>query len=301
MQKIHLICNPISGKGSAAQALNRIKDWAKFQTNLDLVIHVTENIGHATIITKDITSNKEANTILVLGGDGTVNEVLNGIEDFSNTYIGILPFGSGNDFAYGAGIKNDDPVALINTYINSPIVRKVDYMILNDKYRAINSVGLGISAETILYRDKMKHFSPKVQYTIATIRKGMFWKSFKYTLTIDGGTPTQIDSMWFTISNGCRIGGGFFTAPDAIIDDGVLNVMYVKKYGLKLLRTPSIIAKTKKRKIAQVEYAVRSVAKEINLELHDNAIEYDGNILEHQNRCNVKIVNKGLNLLTEVR
>ena len=299
MNKIHLICNPVSGQAATVEALNQIKDWAKFQTNLDLNIHITENIGHATIIAQDITQNNDHTTIIVLGGDGTINEVLNGIKNFENTYVGIIPYGSGNDFAASAGIQEKpDPVALVNAYINQPIVRKVDYMVFNDKYKVINSLTVGVSANVIETRNKMKHFKPKTQYTLATIARSFFWKGLKATITSDSNPqPTTIDTMWLTINNGTRIGGGIITAPEAQIDDGYMTCSYVKTFNH--LKTFHHLAVIKKGNIAKLKDNTRFNCKQLTIDLPDTTIEFDGVLLEHQNKLNIKIVEKGLNLLVE--
>ncbi|MCQ3915207.1 MAG: hypothetical protein MJ195_00055 [Mycoplasmoidaceae bacterium] len=123
---------------------------------------------------RDLTSTNTPTTIFVIGGDGSVNEVLNGIQNFETTTLGILPFGSGNDFVRVLGMDNPDPIKLVEGYINHPEVKKVDFLLLNDKYRAINEIGLGLSAEVILMRNKMKHFKPKTQYKIATLVRSLF-------------------------------------------------------------------------------------------------------------------------------
>ena len=298
MIQVHLICNPVSGQGRTVEVLNQIKDWAKFQQNLDLKIHVTENIGHATIIAQDITSSNDANTIIVLGGDGTLNEVLNGIKNFENTYVGVLPYGSGNDFVGSIGLSpKADPVALTNTYINSPKIRKVDYLVFNDKYKAINSITLGVSANVIALRNKMKHFKPKTQYTLATFAKSFFWKSFKATMTYDDNPTMPIDSLWLTINNGKRIGGGIVTAPEAVVDDGLITCSYVKKFNHLLTFTHLI--KIKRGHISKLKENVRFNCKHISFDLPDLTVEYDGCLLEHQNKLDVKIVHHGLNLLEE--
>ncbi|MCQ3907719.1 MAG: hypothetical protein MJ219_03110 [Mycoplasmoidaceae bacterium] len=135
---------------------------------------MTENLGHATSITRDLTSTGQKVTILILGGDGTVNEVLNGIDKFENTQIGILPFGSGNDFSRALKMPTNDAITLINEYINNPTIKPIDYLLINNKYRAINEVGLGMSAEVIAFRNKMKRFKPKTQYKLATVVKSLF-------------------------------------------------------------------------------------------------------------------------------
>lgn len=296
MMKIHLICNPVSGKGKALATLDRIKEWLSANPELNVQIHLTENVGHATSIARDLTKGEEQVTLLVLGGDGTVNEVLNGIVNFKTTALGILPFGSGNDFVRALKMQNPDPIELMKAYINQAKIRKVDYLVLNDKYRAINGIGLGMSAEVISYRNKMKHFSPETQYKIASTLKALFWKSFTYNLSIDKNPASKINSMWFTMNNGIAVGSGLIVAPDAQIDDGLISVTFVRKFNH--IKTIPMLIKTKKGKIAQAKETGRFTCKEIDIETDfEIVVEFDGNLLEHQKQINVKIVPQELRLL----
>ncbi|MBQ0045835.1 MAG: diacylglycerol kinase family lipid kinase [Mycoplasma sp.] len=296
MNEIHLICNPTSGKGKTLTTLDRIKEWLNANPKLNVQIHLTENVGHATSLARDLTKGDNKVTLLVLGGDGTVNEVLNGIVNFKTTHLGILPFGSGNDFVRALKIINPDPIDLMKAYLSNPKVMNVDYLLLNDKYRAINEIGLGMSAEVINYRNKMKHFSPETQYKIASTVRALFWKSFTYNLSIDKNPSSKINSMWFTMNNGIAVGSGMVTAPDAKIDDGLISVSFVKKFNR--LKTLSLLMKCKKGKMAYMKETGRFTCKEIDIDTDiDTVVEFDGNLLEHQKHINVKIVPQELKLL----
>lgn len=295
MKTIHLICNPVSGKGATNDALAKIKEWAKTQNDLDLQVHVTENVGHATIITKDLTSTGQQVNLFVIGGDGTLNEVLNGIDNFDNTVLGVLPFGSGNDFAFALGIKETDPVALFNKYLNNPVEWKIDYLLLNEKYRVINGIGIGLSAEVIAYRNKMKHFKPKTQYKIATVIKSLFWKSKKCIIQVGDAAPNEVSTLWLTINNGKRIGGSVITHPDSKLDDGLMSVMYVNKFNH--IKTIHHLAVIKKGKIKSIKDARFFDAKELVIDLSDSVIEYDGCLLEHQNKITVRVIPNKLKVL----
>lgn len=295
MKEIHLICNPTSGKGRSGSCLEKAKEWAKTQSDLNLIVHLTENVGHATIISRDLTSTGRPVTILAIGGDGTINEVLNGIDNFEQTTLGILPFGSGNDFVRALNMKDPDPIALMDCYVNHPQVRTIDFLLLNDKYRAINEIGLGMSAEVIAFRNKMKHFSPETQYKIASAIRALLWKSFTYDLSIDKAPISQIKTMWFTMNNGIAIGSGIVTAPDAKLDDGLISVSYVKKFCR--LSTIPYLTKCKKGKIKTLKKYVGLTCKEIDLGGKNMTVEFDGNLLEGQDHVNVKVVPNKLCLL----
>lgn len=295
MNNIHLICNPTSGKGLASQTLEKIQTWVKTKPDLNIQVHLTENIGHATAITRDLTSTGQPVVILALGGDGTLNEILNGIDNFEQTTIGILPFGSGNDFVRALKMVDPQPIALMEQYIYHPVERKIDYLLLNDKYRAINEIGLGMSAEVIAFRNKMKSFSPETQYKIATIIRSLMWKSFTYDLSIDKGPISQVKTMWFTMNNGNAVGSGLITASEAKIDDGLITISYVNSFNR--LKTLSILAKCKKGNIAQIKQRQLLNCKEVDLGGNNMTVEYDGNLLEEQNHVNVKVIAGQLKIL----
>lgn len=295
MKEVHIIYNPVSGQGQTTKALEKIQEWAKTQPELNLIVHPTENVGHATSITRDLTSTGQPVTIIVIGGDGSVNEVLNGINNFENTTFGILPFGSGNDFVRSLNLPTNDPVELINQYVNNTTIRHTDFMVINDKYRAMNEIGLGMSAEVVAYRDKMKHFSPSMRYKVATVVKALFWKSFTYTISYDKQTPQVVRSLWFTINNGKAVGSGTITDPDAKIDDGLISISYLKTF--KHIKTPFVLAKIKKGKIKEVKENVRLACREIDIQAVNATVEFDGNLLHHQTNINVKIVPGKINLL----
>lgn len=296
MKTIEIICNPTAGKGSSLSALNKIKEWAKLQASkLKLNIHLTENIGHATSIAQDLSSTKTPTTILVIGGDGTVNEVLNGIQNFETTTLGILPYGSGNDFVRSLKMNKPDPIKLIEQYIYKPTVKKIDYLLLNDKYRAINEVGLGLCADVIAMRNKMKHFKPETQYKIATMVKSFFWRTLVYSMSVDKKPAEKIRTLWFTINNGCAVGSGLTTADNAKIDDGYISIMYIGSFNH--IKTLPCLIKVKKGKVGEWKTTVKFNCKEIELHGKNMALEYDGNLMENLNSVNVKIIANKLNLL----
>ena len=93
-----IICNPVSGKGSSLAALEKVENILK-AGNIPYEVHLTEKPMHATELTREINRKPHAK-LIVMGGDGTLNEVLNGIENFDTLDLGIISCGTGNDF-YG--------------------------------------------------------------------------------------------------------------------------------------------------------------------------------------------------------
>ncbi len=295
MITVHLIYNPTSGKGAANAAFAKIKNWVDTQKDIKLVAHPTENAGHASIIARDLTSGDEVVNLFVMGGDGTLNEVLNGIVNFAKTKMAVLPFGSGNDFAFALNLGSNDPVELFHAYVRNPKERLVDYLIINNKYKVINAVGIGLSAEVINCRDKMKHFKPSTQYTIATIRKSLFWKAISYTMQLDDKAPQSIETMWMTINNGRRVGSNVITSTSSKLDDGLASITYLQRFSH--LKTLHYLSKIKKGLIEKLKPSKCATAKKVTIDLSDACIEYDGNLLKHQNHIVVEVVPSKLHLL----
>ncbi|MCQ3907718.1 MAG: hypothetical protein MJ219_03105 [Mycoplasmoidaceae bacterium] len=97
------------------------------------------------------------------------------------------------------------------------------------------------------------------------------------------------------MNNGICIGGGTITDPDSKYDDGLISISYLKIFNH--LETLPILAKVSKGKIAKVKHNVRLTCKEVDIQANDVVVEFDGNLLEHQNNINVKVIPGELQLL----
>lgn len=114
-----IILNPSSAKGGSTLAFEKVKAVLD-ERGIEYTVHETDHPLHAKEITAEL--NKRDHTdLIVMGGDGTLNEVLNGITDFEKINIGIISCGTGNDFIRAAGIPSD-PVEAINLILNNNIV-----------------------------------------------------------------------------------------------------------------------------------------------------------------------------------
>ena len=142
----HIISNPISGrKKSNHKRMQAIFDFLD-ENNVEYKLYESQYYKHPTEIAKEITNENESGDIIVIGGDGTFNEVLNGISDFSKWNIGLVPAGSGNDFAKSIGLTTD----LIEDLkiILKKEVKPMDYIKVNDKL-CVNVLGTGIDVEVL--------------------------------------------------------------------------------------------------------------------------------------------------------
>ena len=207
------IVNPISGKGKTLKTVDRIKKVCE-EEHLDYEIHYTEYPQEATKIARKYRFTK--NIIYSVGGDGTLNEVLNGIVGTKNLLC-VIPSGSGNDF-YKTLSKIDEEYPVID-------IGKV-----NDHY-FINIISIGIDAEVANNVSLMK--KRKVP-TNQIYNASLIYTFFKYKykdieLSIDEQEQRKGKCTILTICNGQVYGGGYKIAPSAKLTDGYFDVYYVEK------------------------------------------------------------------------
>lgn len=256
------IINPMSGKGKALKIVENIKRVCE-EENIDYIIHFTEGVGDATKIAKKYRFSQ--NIIYSVGGDGTLNEVVNGIVGSKNR-LAVIPCGSGNDF-YKTLDKIDDELPLID-------VGKV-----NGKY-FINIVSIGIDAEIADNVSKMKKIKiPTSQIYNASIVYTFFKYKFKnIEVEIDSNNARRGKCTILTVCNGSVYGGGYKIAPEASLNDGYFDVYFVDK--LPKLSIPYLIALLLKGKHESHKKVHKSKATRIKFKCHyDLVCNVDGEIM----------------------
>ena len=116
----NFIVNPNARSGLGQSVWNELEAILR-KENIDYQVFYTKYQKHATSIVREITSDGEDHTIVALGGDGTVNEVVNGIVHFDKTILGYIPIGSSNDFARSLNLSNTVAIAVYE------VLRQWDY------------------------------------------------------------------------------------------------------------------------------------------------------------------------------
>ena len=220
------IINPIAGKGHAVQMIGDIKSRFKdFIQSFE--ISITEAPEHATEIAKKAASGGEEVRIYSVGGDGTLNEVVNGIAGFPNVELGIIPCGSGNDIArYLYPVM--DPLKLIRVLPISTS-KTIDLGKLNEKY-FFNIASIGFDAEVVRNSRYFKRFpliSGSMSYILAVLVTLIKCKKYKLRITLDNKTPIEKDFLLTIFANGSYYGGGMLAAPSAKMDDGIFDFYLV--------------------------------------------------------------------------
>lgn len=227
--RIKLIINPVSGDGSGRRSLYKIvKIFEK--AKVDFSVDVTrgrapDEIGSGKdLATKAI--NDGYDTIIAAGGDGTINEVVNGIVNSDITF-GVIPVGFGNDFV--KALKIPYKIDKACEIILAGRTKLIDVGIINNKYFA-NSVGFGFDGEVLHEAIKTRgKLHSIVRYVIGVVKVFFTFTGIKFSMILDDTREINVDALMVVISNGSYEASGFPFNPDAELDDGFLNICLVEK------------------------------------------------------------------------
>jgi len=216
-----VIANPTSGRGACYKVLPDLESEMK-KAGWRYSIEIPESEEASLKIAKT-SSQKGFDSVIAVGGDGTVHTILQGI-DIHNQALGIIPLGSGNDLFRMLKIKGDFESAIKNVIEGENW--KIDVGLFGEK-RFLNTVGTGIDSETIKVRYETKGFI-KRNYVLLFLKTLSQLKPFRMRIIADGKVIEDIFS-WVIVANNNYIGGGMMIAPHAKQDDGFLDLIIIRK------------------------------------------------------------------------
>jgi YegS/Rv2252/BmrU family lipid kinase len=280
------IVNPISG-GKNKEYLPELIE--KYFDKKSYKIVFTERPEHATELA--LNGIKEGFTdFIAAGGDGTVNEVAKALIN-TNFNLGILPFGSGNGLARHNGIPMNIEKAI--SLIKKNKATRIDTCELNNQ-PFINMSGVGFDAHIgkLFAKSKTRGFKT---YFSTTINEFKNYKSQKYSITADG---QKINEKAFLISfaNSSQYGNNAYIAPNAKMDDGLLDVCIMKPF--PPLSVIDLGFRLFTKNIDKSQYVQTIKAKEIIVEReNEGEIHLDGEPFESGKTLKIRVVPKSLNLL----
>ena len=232
-QKVKLILNPMANMGSAWRSANALRpiiaehggtDWS----GTVYPTHATELAKQAALDGYDL--------VIAMGGDGTVHEVVNGLMQVpaeKRPVLGVVPVGSGNDFAHAIGIPVQADRALSRALTGEASL--VDIGVMTDENGRQeffdNTAGVGFDAVVTIRSHKLPILRGFMMYLTAVIQTILLNHDPVLMKVETDGEKWEQQALMFTICNGPREGGGFMLAPEAKNYDGVLNYVMVKKCG----------------------------------------------------------------------
>lgn len=228
--KIKYIVNPVAGQGYGKHVFPELTELAKSIPGSYEIIS-TQSVGHAIELAHDAVA-AGFDIVVAVGGDGTSNEVLNGLmqaweQGYRNMKMAIIGIGRGNDFAYGFGIAPGlhEGLKVISGGKHHPMdVGKITGGNYPQGRYFGNGVGIGFDAVVGFEAMKLTHLHGFLNYVVAALRTiFLFFHAPNVRIEFDGQSLTQ-PSLMVSIMNGRRMGGGFMMAPEAQTDDGLLDM-----------------------------------------------------------------------------
>lgn len=216
---LDFITNPFAG-GESGKKIRKAVDILEkelIKRKIEHTFHFTTYRKEAIKITQEIIKNGGTD-IIVVGGDGTLHEVLNGFSDFDRVNLGIIPCGTGNDFAAALKIPFK-PIEALDLILNGE-AKYTDYMQM-PTVRGINIIGMGVDVAVLKRYEALKR-KTKFGYTSCLIKTLANFEYSDFDATIDG-EKNHYRSFIACVANGHRYGGGIPICPVADPTDGKLN------------------------------------------------------------------------------
>jgi len=229
MPKYKVILNPISGRGMGRKSIERIKELLS-RYNLDFDLVLSDYAGHAIELARQAVRDGY-NVVVAAGGDGTANEVVNGLMQAKKAGLGeatfaMLGVGRGNDFAFGAGI----PMTLEGAcqVLTDGQHKRIDLGWFTGGFYPqgryfINGIGIGFDAIVNREASKLKNVSGMLSYLMAALKTiFLYFHAPKVRIELDDKVFEQ-PALIISAMNGRRLGGVFMIAPNAVPVDGLFD------------------------------------------------------------------------------
>ncbi len=253
----HFILNPKSGRSKKHRKIHAaIKSACKARC-LDYHIYYTTCPGDATEYVRSmIRISADRQRFICVGGDGTINEIVNSAPCNPNVEFGVIPYGSGNDF-----VRNFSNTALfsdIDAQLDGDTV-SLDLIKLNEYY-CVNMTNIGFDCSVVRQSDrvkKLKLFPAGASYTIGLIIA--FFKKFgtHMRLIFDDGEVIDKELTLTAIGNGRFCGGGYNALPLALLQDGLIDICIIDK--VSRLTFLSLVSSYKSGKYLKNEKAMKVI------------------------------------------
>lgn len=230
MRKIKIILNPTAGMNSASKKIPLIEK-SFLQHGLDYDIILTQRKGHAAELAEQ-TDSTEYDVIVAAGGDGTCNEVLNGLMRAKNAgqtipALGAFPIGRGNDFHYAMGLPSDleENIGIIarghQQSMDVGIV--IGGLFPHGRYFG-NGIGVGFSTIVGFEAAKLKFIHGFITYVVGAVKTlFLYYNAPDLMMELDEQILHQ-RSIETSVMIGRRFGGAFFMAPSAVNNDGLFDL-----------------------------------------------------------------------------
>jgi len=230
--KTIFIINPRAGMGKSAKA---IIDKINNLSDVEAEIYITKSVGDAFSYVKSYCENYGPARFISCGGDGTLNEVLNGLMGFEDVEIGVIPIGTGNDFC--RNFKNRGNFYDVSCQITGDCVMcdAIRYTTVTNGKRVTgycaNMFNIGFDCNVADLKgeiEKKPFMSGSVSYLISIFATLIRKKGANLKIELDGKERHCGKLLLTSIANGCYCGGGIKSNPLALVSDGLININIIK-------------------------------------------------------------------------
>jgi YegS/Rv2252/BmrU family lipid kinase len=222
--KLTVIANPYAGRGRVQDFLGPFVTRAEAMgRRIDL--ELTQRPGHAVELARSAAATADA--ICVVGGDGTVHEVANGLLPNPVPMV-VIPCGSGDDFARLVGCpRNAEELFAV---VEDGVGVELDVLDCGERY-CVNSCGLGFEAQVTKNSRSIQRLKGLPLYLLALGKALVEFNCPELKITLENGDVISGERLLVSVGNGISAGGGFFLTPDAVPDDGLIDLCVVEKMG----------------------------------------------------------------------
>ena len=236
MTKYKIVANPISGRGNGERHIPDIEEAFR-KSGLEFSLVRTEYPRHAIKLTQQAVV-EGYDYVIASGGDGTVNEVINGLmlakkASLGKAGMGVITVGRGNDFAYSMGVPTGWEACC--ELIAKDLTREIDIGLVTGgdfpegRYFG-NGVGIGFDAVVGFIAVKLKPLSGFLSYIVAALETiFLYYKAPLVRIELDEAETITQASLMVSIMNGRRLGGGFMLAPNGLADDNKFDLNIVEQ------------------------------------------------------------------------
>lgn len=229
-KNIQIIMNPTANHGRAEEVIASMHPQLE---QIGATIRRTERRWHAIELAR-LAGGQDCDLVIAAGGDGTVHEVVNGLMQVpanKRPLLGIIPLGSGNDFAHILGVPEDPAEALQSCITGEQHVLDIGSVRDGEGRQEFfdNTMGIGFDAAVTINSRKITSIHGFMMYFLATMQT-----IIKHFTPLDIHVETEAESwdetmIMLTLANGPREGGGFIIAPGASLDDGILEYCAIRR------------------------------------------------------------------------
>lgn len=229
----HFIINPASSTGNGRKIWNKVEQ-VLIDTHTEYTAYLTDGADSARRLAETITAGGEQRFIVVLGGDGTINEVLTGIQDYSKVTFGYIPTGSSNDFARDLKLESR-PEQAIRNILNPKEYARLDIGCIeygDTKKNFGVSIGIGYDAAICheALASRIKYYLNRIHlgkliYVIIALKQLFRTKCHSCDVILDDTQKLHFDDYLFVTAMIHKYeGGGFMFCPKADYSDGLLDI-----------------------------------------------------------------------------